>query len=411
MNDKEKIAEQSALLDKLVADFEEAWSNSPPSFLDYIDDLNLSASAVCKLAACELAVVDMELRWSRSIPPEMPPGQTIDRPLLRHYCELTTKLPRPQDWSPEFIAEEYRIRKRFEDNPSIESYLNDFPNQRNQLAGLLPHIDQQLAADRDDQYQHPAVLPATVADPRAPLTASDYTIQQHIATGGSSRVYRAWQNSLQRHVAVKVLRKKFQTDGRAIEQLLNEARALASLRHPHIVAVHGMGRFPNGVYFLAMDYVRGQDLQSMRDGREFSLEMISRLATQLATAIGYAHQQGVVHRDLKPANILIDENGEPYITDFGLASTASSASPNSLTCDHQPAGTPKFMAPEQWEGGTLATKPTVDIYGFGKTIESLLSEQDQANRLREVIKKCTEVDPTQRYADCDNLLADLAKAS
>ena len=190
----------------------------------------------------------------------------------------------------------------------------------------------------------------------------DYELEHEIARGGMGIVYRARQHTLNRTVAVKVLRDNAFAGGDEVERFKTEAGAAAALRHPHIVGIHEIGEH-NGTHFFSMDYVPGGTLsQLLRDG-PLPARKAAELLVKLAQAIEHAHSQGVLHRDLKPANVLMDAAGEPVVTDFGLAKHA--ASDAGLTVTGQVLGTPAYMAPEQAAGRTRECDARTDVYGLG----------------------------------------------
>ncbi len=190
----------------------------------------------------------------------------------------------------------------------------------------------------------------------------DYELEHEIARGGMGIVYRARQHTLNRTVAVKVLRDNAFAGGDEVERFKLEAGAAASLKHPHIVGIHEIGEH-NGTHFFSMDYVPGGTLsQLLRDG-PLPARRAAELLGKIAQAIQHAHSQGVLHRDLKPANVLLDAAGEPVVTDFGLAKHA--AADAGLTLTGQVLGTPAYMAPEQAEGRMKDCGPHTDVYGLG----------------------------------------------
>jgi eukaryotic-like serine/threonine-protein kinase len=196
----------------------------------------------------------------------------------------------------------------------------------------------------------------------------DYELEEEIARGGMGIVYRAKQRTLNRTVAVKVLRDHLFAGGAEVERFKTEAAAAAALRHPHIVGIHEIGEH-NGTHFFSMDYVSGGTLShQLRDG-PLPARKAAALMVKIAQAIEHAHSQGVLHRDLKPANVLLDSTGEPLVTDFGLARHA--AQETALTVSGQVLGTPAYMAPEQAAGRTKEYGPHTDVYGLGALLYHL----------------------------------------
>ncbi len=198
----------------------------------------------------------------------------------------------------------------------------------------------------------------------------DYELEQEIARGGMGVVYRARQLTLNRTVAVKVLRDNAFAGGDEVERFKLEAGAAAGLRHPHIVGIHEIGEH-DGTHFFSMDYVPGGTLaQLLRDG-PLPARKAAALMVKIARAIQHAHDHGVLHRDLKPANVLLDAAGEPVVTDFGLAK--HTAADSGLTLSGQVLGTPAYMAPEQAAGRMKDCGPPADVYGLGALLYHLVA--------------------------------------
>jgi len=278
-------------------------------------------------------------------------------------------------------------------------------------------IDLELAADGAAVADQRKTFQVAMPDVRAPLPWSDYLIQQHLGTGGMGKVYRAKQRSLDRLVAVKALLKARQSDPRAVEQFLLEARIVGGLRHPNIVGVHGLGRFPGGGYFLVMDYVDGQDLAARLRCGPVSIAEAVRITADVAGAIHYAHQNGVIHCDLKPANVLVDRTGRVYVTDFGLAALVTRL-PSVIV-----GGTHGYLAPEA--AGSLC-EPTVaiDVFGLGALLYALLTRSIPGEIvgthpwtptvpewLQAVCARCLDREPSNRYASAADVQEALAARS
>ena len=176
----------------------------------------------------------------------------------------------------------------------------------------------------------------------------NYQILEEIGRGGMAIVYRAYQPSLNRNVAIKVLPPHFTFDRQFVQRFLREAQAAASLRHSNIVVVHDVGE-QDGLYYIVMEYLEGRTLEQLIE-REGPLPpaRVARMAEGIASALDYAHRRGFVHRDVKPANIFVGEDDHPTLTDFGIAKAASGTQ---LTRSGMLIGTPQYMSPEQAEGG------------------------------------------------------------
>ena len=201
----------------------------------------------------------------------------------------------------------------------------------------------------------------------AALRYDDYLLQKHLGSGGMGKVYRALHRPTGEEVAAKFLRKSFLSRRDVVERFLAEAQCVARLRHPGIVAVHGMGRTPVGGYFFAMDLVPGGDLARRIESGPVAVGEAIGWVAQAAEALEYAHGQGIVHCDLKPANLLLNDKGRVLVTDFGLHAAAGSAAFPGL------AGTAGYMAPEQMDPARGPIGPWTDVYGLGAVLFALLT--------------------------------------
>jgi len=184
-----------------------------------------------------------------------------------------------------------------------------------------------------------------------------------LGRGGMGVVYRARQRSLDRVVALKLLAPERGHDPAFAERFAREAQALARLNHPNIVTIHDFGK-AGGFYYLLMEFVDGVNLrQAMQAGR-FTPEQALATVPPVCEALDYAHTHGVVHRDIKPENLLLDKAGRIKIADFGIAKMLHADEPDTRLAESQPAGTPRYMAPEQ-RVASRRTDHRADIYSLG----------------------------------------------
>ena len=198
-----------------------------------------------------------------------------------------------------------------------------------------------------------------------------YQIVEQIGLGGMATVYKAYQPSIDRYVAIKILPKQLAHDPNFVKRFQHEARAIAALEHPHILPIHDFDT--EGEYtYLVMRYVEGGTLTNLM-GQSLPYERIIQIVGNIARALDYAHQQGVVHRDIKPSNILIDKHGEELLTDFGIAKMVEGSSDTQLTSAGSILGTPAYMSPEQAEGKPVDGRS--DIYSLGVVLYELLTGQ------------------------------------
>lgn len=189
-----------------------------------------------------------------------------------------------------------------------------------------------------------------------------YRIIDQIGQGGMATVYKAYQPSMDRYVAIKVLPSQLAESKEFATRFQQEARIIARLEHPHILPVFDYGE-DNGVAYFVMRYLEAGTLKDrMEAGRPLPLDEIDRIFTQLTDALTYAHSHGIVHRDLKPANVLIDPYGNVFLTDFGIAKLLESASPR-LTQTDAILGTPAYISPEQAQAQPVDQRS--DIYSLG----------------------------------------------
>jgi len=189
-----------------------------------------------------------------------------------------------------------------------------------------------------------------------------YRIIEQIGEGGMATVFKAYQASMDRNVAIKVLPSQLATSTEFTQRFQQEARIIAKLEHPHILPVFDFGE-SDGITYFAMRYLDAGTLSDkLKSEGPLSIRDIDRLFTQLAEALSYAHSFGIVHRDLKPSNALIDSQGNLFLTDFGIAKLLESASPR-LTQTDAIMGTPAYISPEQAQATPVDQRS--DIYSLG----------------------------------------------
>jgi serine/threonine protein kinase len=195
-----------------------------------------------------------------------------------------------------------------------------------------------------------------------------YTIVSRLGEGGMAVVYKGFQESLNRYVAIKVLRGELARDQQFIARFRREALAAARLNHPSILHVYDAG-MAHGVYYIVMDYAPGGTLKELIRQGPMSAERAASFVAPIAEALDYAHRQGLVHRDVKPTNILLTEDGRPLLTDFGIAKALYEHS--QLTQSGTSIGTPDYMAPEQIRGEPVDGR--TDIYALGIVLYEMLA--------------------------------------
>lgn len=203
-------------------------------------------------------------------------------------------------------------------------------------------------------------------------TIGPYELYEVIGRGGMSTVYRAHQPSMNRDVAIKVISSELAADEEFMARFVREAQIVAHLQHPHILPVYDFGESDDRAY-LVMRLVQGGSLaEAIKEG-PLPPERVTTLVRQITSALDYAHLRGIIHRDLKPTNILLDEDDNAYLTDFGIAKSLAEGTGTGLTITGQVMGTPTYMAPEQWRSEPVDGR--TDIYALGVIIYQMLLGQ------------------------------------
>jgi serine/threonine protein kinase len=261
-----------------------------------------------------------------------------------------------------------------------------------------------------------------------------YELLEQIGEGGMGVVFKARQRTLNRIVALKMMRSGSLASESEVKRFRSEAQAVARLQHPNVVAIHEVGEH-DGQLFFSMDYIEGKNLAEVVRRTPLPAERAARYVKTIAEATHYAHERGILHRDLKPANVLIDASDQPRITDFGLAKHIETDS--DLTVSGAVMGTPSYMPPEQAAGRRKEIGPASDVYSLGAILYDLLTGRPPfradtpVDTLRQVLDtepapprllnakiprdletvclKCLAKEPGQRYPSARELAEDLGR--
>jgi serine/threonine protein kinase len=360
-------------------------------------------------------------------------------------------------------VEEYQALLRAGTAPDRDEFLARHPGAPAVLGECLAALEMLRDALPEIQASGTDLPSAPAIEPEAPL--GDFRILREIGRGGMGVVYEAMQVSLGRRVALKVLPFASALDPRRLQRFRTEAQAAARLHHTNIVPVHAVG-CERGLHYYAMQLIEGQTLAAVVADRRRSqgleapaqaaaaqastrsvgfltegsigsagfIRTVARLGLQAAEALDYAHRQEVIHRDIKPTNLLVDGQGNLWITDFGLARLLGD---DGLTMTGDLVGTLRYMSPEQAFGKPALVDHRTDIYSLGVTLYELLTlepavpgeerqgvsrriEREEPRRLRRlnravpveletVIHKAMARDPDARYATAQELADDLRR--
>jgi serine/threonine protein kinase/WD40 repeat protein len=307
-------------------------------------------------------------------------------------------------------------------------------------ARLKKALEQKAATESGDRSHTKrdtsAPAPRQTGKPSKPTfkkTLGPFQIVEEIGRGGMGVVYRAYHPELDRDVALKVLRAGEDASEAAIERFLREAKAVAKLgHHPGIVPIYDI-RKEGRTHFFAMHFVDGKSVDSMIANGEIAPRRGAVIALKVAKALEHAHGHSILHRDIKPANILVTKDGEPQVTDFGLAKDVESSA--RMTATGMTLGTPHYMPPEQADGLVDEIDVQSDVYSLGATLYEMLTfeppfdgtthieiirkvlfddpvpprrRNPMVDRdLETICLKCLEKDPDARYASAADLASDL----
>src|SRR5436305_1854300 len=235
----------------------------------------------------------------------------------------------------------------------------------------------------------------------------DYELLEEVGRGGQGVVFRARQKSLNRTVALKVISLGQWARKAHVKRFRLEAEAAARLEHPGIVPIHEVGERDGSCYF-SMKFVEGGQLDEVVRRKPMSIRQAAELIGKVARIVHYAHEHRILHRDIKPGNILLDQKGEPHLTDFGLARLVETES--TVTRTMEVLGTPSYMAPEQAVGNNAQLTAATDVYGLGAVFYQLLTGQPPfaGGTTYETIRLLLETEPRPTRSLNRNIDRDLS---
>ena len=337
------------------------------------------------------------------------------RPNIKEFVEQNPDMP-SGCLTRELIQLEIKLRMNAGETPTAEEYSSRFRNldqiwlaelieaksgetqaveQNPPLDYSVPDVSTPRDYDDAEQVTRGPEKRSGRSQPFATFASfGDYEIIEEIARGGMGVVYKAKQKTLNRIVALKTILSGQFAGHEEIRRFRSEAEAAANLDHPGIVPIHDIGEHDGHQYF-SMGFIKGTSLQAkLIDGPMSTMEA-AETTRKIADAIAFAHKKGVIHRDLKPANVLIDPNGEPRVTDFGLAKQIGGDS--DLTGTGQILGTPSFMPPEQALGQASKVDERADVWALGAILYCLLAGRPpfQAATALDTLKQVIEKEPVR----------------
>jgi WD40 repeat protein len=279
----------------------------------------------------------------------------------------------------ELLRVELELRRRAGDDPAPAEYAARVPEHAELIEAVFtPRSDRSTPSQA--RHDLPTIAPGTTAgqtganDEPSPGDRvryfGDYEIDRELARGGMGVVFRARQISLNRTVALKMILAGQLADESDVKRFYTEAEAAAQLDHSGIVPIFEVGQH-EGQHFFSMAFVEGQSLAQRLSEGPMPARDAAALLLDVARTVEYAHNRGVIHRDLKPSNILLDFDGNPRVTDFGLAKRVQADS--GLTGSGQIMGTPSYMPPEQAAGKSGEVGPAADVYALGATLYCMMT--------------------------------------
>lgn len=322
-------------------------------------------------------------------------------PSVKYYLLAHQHLQRERLFA-ELLRTQYEACKGNIDADKLEALRREFPEYQGLLNSSVETFSwtanasstNELPATATFQFEPSNRDQGSSSGPagRAPLRFGDYDLLKKIAQGGMGVVYKAHHRRLNRTVALKMILAGNLANAEQVQRFYAEAEAAAALDHPGIVSVFEVGEYQQQ-HFLAMAFVPGESLATRLADGPWRPPRAAKLLKLIADAVEYAHQRGIIHRDIKPGNILLDEEDQPRVADFGLAKRNSIG--DELTLTGQILGTPSYMPPEQALGNSKAVGPVSDVYALGALLYAVLVGRPpfRASTPAETLKQVIEDEP------------------
>jgi WD40 repeat protein len=331
--------------EQVLERFEVAWQEQGEPRIEEFLPIDEAAGRTPLLA--ELIKIDLEYRWDRG-----------GRPKVEEYLERFGELAASPSVVDDLISEEIHVRSHQGCAPTNAELRERFPN-RPELVHASAAVTKPMATSSG----------RSIGRSKVPVRLGRYEVREIKGEGGCAAVYRGWDPELRREVAIKVPRAGFVADAEGQARLLREATSAARLRHPAIVPIYETGKQGDTAY-IVFEYVPGPSLAQVLHETRPTPRQAAQWVARIADALDYAHRSGIVHRDVKPSNILMDANGQPLLSDFGLAFTSEGGP--TLTQHGDILGTPAYMSPEQARGRSQTVDARTDVYSLGVLLYELL---------------------------------------
>lgn len=342
-----------------VDEFRSEWNLS--RWEDFLSVLPPKGNPLRASVLLEVTRLDMEYRYRA--------GEGL---FVEQYLALTPELGTFETIPMVLIETEMRLRRQFDQQLPLTEIIERFPNRAETIQAIAGELSTGKVGDRVVKKPIVVKFPKTRLDPaNLPENFGHYRILKQLGAGGMGWVYLARDTRMDRLVAIKVPRFSGSDEKKTIHRFYQEVRAAAALQHPNICSIYDVNQIED-VPFMTMRYIEGKTLASLiRPGKRWPERESVRIVRGLAMIVHAAHLKGVVHRDLKPTNVMISDDKELIVMDFGLAVQPDSEA-DRLTRTGSPLGTPAYMSPEQAQGERDRIGPWSDVYSLGVMLYELL---------------------------------------